>query len=161
MREAKTVDWDLSSSHTMEDVGWPEDRLASRQIAVEPIESLNVTFPGGLSYQGADDVKRVWLVREGNIVYLVQIDFEPQTLDDAYERAKQLSAEWDLDTDELTHWDDREAASPDDEPLEESGVAEGKKISSANAHPYVEISYSFDDERPALVSLAMVWRIRD
>jgi hypothetical protein len=151
----KTIDWDLSSSHTSEDVGWPEDRDAATQVAFEDVESVNLTFPGGLTLEADDEVLRVWAERVGDEIVLVQVDFEIQTPEDALERAKDLAEEWDVDTEPLDEWFDQIPELDAGAEVSHNALALGEE--TAGVKPQIEILYSFNDERPSVVTAVMNW----
>ena len=153
--ETKAISWDLSSSHTLEDVGWPDDRDASTQIAFEDIESVDVTFPGDLTIEAGDEVHRIWVERDDNEVVLVQIDFENQTAEDALDRAKDLADAWDIPTEPLDEWFDEIPAQEGGAEVSHNALAPGEAIDGIK--PEVHVLYSFNDELPASVGLVVNW----
>lgn len=157
--EARVIDWDLSSSHTAADVGWAGG-LDTREIS--PVSSLRISLPEGRVLRAGDEVHDVTLERDGDLVRLIMVDFEKSTTEDAYRRAVRLAEEWGLRRDKLDEWVAKRRAqrAQGEEDLSLRGGATappGTTIGPGGPAVSVEIRYSFDDAKPSIVSLELVW----
>lgn len=157
--EPAVIDWDLSDSHTAEDVGWPNE-LSMTEFS--PVASVRIRLPGDRMFQAGDEVHDVTLEREGDLVTLVQVDFEPQTAEDAYERAVILAEEWGLRRAGLDKWfrqrmAGRAAGHEDVTSTSLATAPAGQRLGPEGPSVSAEIRYSFNDERPSLVSLQFFW----
>ena len=159
----KVIDWDLSSSHTAADVGWPHDL---ELYFLEPVSSVRIALPEGRVFRGGDDVLAVKLSREGDEVRDIQIDYEPATTEDAYRRAISLATEWGLERDKLDEWiaERRAQRARGEENTSSRGLASAPGTATIGPDgPFVVIAtrYSFDDSKPVIVALAFYWPRKD
>lgn len=145
------IDWDLSSSHTMADVDWPKPDLSA--VEISPVEQVHIALPGGRSFEAdGDTVHDITLDRRGRIVRNLQIDSHPLGKADAHELAVRWAEEWELSREPLDRWRDGAAKTP--------AITSGRpaeRIGEDGPVPAVEIRNSFEDDRPALVSLQFYW----
>jgi hypothetical protein len=145
------IDWDLSQSHTMDDVDWPKPDLSA--VEISPVEQVRIELPDGRSFESdGDTVHDITLDRRGRTVRNVQIDSHPRSKADAHELAVQWAEEWDLSSIPLDRWRDGETKTP--------AITSGRpveRIGDGGPVPIVEIRNSFQDENPALVSLQFYW----
>jgi hypothetical protein len=145
------IDWDLSQSHTMDDVDWPKPDLSA--VEISPIEQVRIDLPGGRSFESdGDTVHDITLDRRGRTVRNVQIDSQPLSASDAHQLAVRWAEEWDLSRVPLDRWRDGATKTP--------AITSGRpaeRIGDDGPVPIVEIRNSFEDERPALVSLQFYW----
>jgi hypothetical protein len=145
------IDWDLSQSHTMDDVDWPKPDLSA--VEISPVEQVRIELPEGRSFESDGDVVHdITLDRRDRIVRNVQIDSHPRSAADAHELAVRWAEEWDLSRVPLDRWRDGDAKTP--------AITSGRpveRIGDAGPVPVVEIRNSFQDEAPALVSLQFYW----
>jgi hypothetical protein len=145
------IDWDLSQSHTMDDVDWPKPDLSA--VEISPVEQVRIELPEGRSFESdGDTVHDITLDRRGRTVRNVQIDSHPRSAADAHELAVQWAEEWDLSREPLDRWRDGATKTP--------AITSGRPVESIGDDgpiPIVEIRNSFQDENPALVSLQFYW----
>src|SRR4051794_24854164 len=79
---AVKADWDLSSSHTMQDVDWSDPGIDA--LDVRPIESVRLRFPDGSVFEATSGITRIGLFRNGDQLDEVRLLADPMTVDDAY-----------------------------------------------------------------------------
>ena len=159
----KVIDWDLSSSHTAADVGWPNDLDAHE---IQPVSSVRIVLPEGRVFEAGDEVHDVNLLREGDEVRDIQIDYEPATTEEAYRRAISLATEWGLERDKLDEWiaERRAQRAGGEENTSSRGLASAPRtVTIGPDGPFVviETRYSFDDSKPVIVSLGLIWPRKD
>jgi hypothetical protein len=149
--EGTMIEWDLSISHTTADVDWPKPDLTA--VEISPVESVEIRLPAGRRFSGDGElVHDVTLDRRGDLLRGVQIDSHPRTRDQAYQLAARWADEWDLSRQPFDLWRDGERKTP-----VLSTARQGERIGGKGPIPTVEIHNSFEDERPALVSLQLYW----
>jgi hypothetical protein len=145
------IDWDLSESHTMDDVDWPKPNLSA--VEISPVEEVRIALPEGRSFESdGDTVHDITLDRRDRTVRNVQIDSHARSKADAHELAVLWAEEWDLSRVPLDRWRDGETKTP--------AITSGRpveRIGDGGPVPIVEIRNSFQDEAPALVSLQFYW----
>jgi hypothetical protein len=101
--EGMSIDWNLSASHTIEDVEWPRDDLSA--VVLHPVERVSIRLPEGRRFTGDGDlVHDVSLERDGRTVQTVQIDSHPRPDEDAYTLAARWAEEWGLPRKPLAAW---------------------------------------------------------
>ena len=145
------IDWDLSQSHTMDDVDWPKADLSA--VEISPVEQVRIALPEGRAFESDGDVVHdITLDRRDRTVRNVQIDSHPRSAADAHELAVRWAEEWDLSRVPLDRWRDGDAKTP----AITSGRP-GERIGDDGPVPVVEIRNSFQDDNPALVSLQFYW----
>jgi hypothetical protein len=145
------IDWNLSSSHTMADVDWPKPDLSA--VEISPVEQVRIALPDGRSFEAdGDTVHDITLDRRDRIVRNLQIDSHPRSEADAHELAVRWAEEWGLSREPLDRWRDGAAKTP----AITSGRP-GERVGDDGPVPAVEIRNSFEDDRPALVSLQFYW----
>jgi hypothetical protein len=149
--EDAMIDWNLSSSHTVDDVDWPKPDLSA--VEISPVESVRIQLPEGRSFEAEDGVVHdVTLDRRDRVLRHVQIDSHPRSEADAYELAVRWAEEWGLSREPLARWRDGETKTP-----VITSARREERIGEAGPVPALEIRNSFVDERPALVSLQFYW----
>ena len=145
------IDWDLSQSHTMDDVDWPKPDLSA--VEISPVGEVRIALPEGRSFESdGDTVHDITLDRRGDPVRNVQIDSHPRSAADAHELAVKWAEEWGLSREPLDRWRDGATKTP--------AITSGRpveRIGEDGPVPIVEIRNSFQDESPALVSLQFYW----
>ena len=148
---AMTIDWDLSQSHSMQDVDWP--RPAASAIELEPIESVAIRLPGDRELTEGDAIKKLSVDRDGELVYDVTVHSKPRTVDDAHRLALRWCEEWELPTEKIDAW---HAAGG----KRYNVVAYDPRRQLAADGPAVSLKllYSFDDERPVVTTLSFFWK---
>jgi hypothetical protein len=145
------IDWNLSRSHTVDDVDWPKPELSA--VEISPVGSVRIELPEGRSFTSDGDVVHdITLDRRDRVVRGVQIDSHPRSDEDAHELAVRWATEWDLSREPLDRWRNGDAKTP---VITSSRRTE--RIGEDGPLPTVEIRKSFVDERPALVSLQFYW----
>jgi hypothetical protein len=138
-----TIDWDLSASHTIEDVNWPRDDLSA--VVLDPVDSVSIRLPEGRRFEGDGElVHDVSLERRGRTVQTVQIDSHPTPDDDVYRLAVRWAEEWDLPTEPLAAW--RE----DGDSTVQTSVSESGRIGPKGPVPTVQIRPADDGGRASL-----------
>jgi hypothetical protein len=145
--EGMTIDWDLSTSHTIEDVRWPRDDLSA--VVLDPVKRVSIRLPEGRRFTGDGGlVHDVSLERNGRTVQTVQIDSHPRPDEDAYQLAARWAQEWGLPTEPLAAW--REGG----DATVQSSVTESGRIGREGPIPTVQIRAAEDGGR---VSLQFFW----
>jgi hypothetical protein len=149
--EDAMIDWDLSQSHTTDDVDWPKPDLSA--VEISPVEDVRIGLPDDRSFESdGDTVHDITLDRRGETVRNVQIDSHPRSPEDAHELAVRWADEWGLSREPLDRWRDGASKTP--------AITSGRPnepVGDGGPVPTVEIRNSFEDERPALVSLQFYW----
>jgi hypothetical protein len=149
--EDTVIDWNLSRSHTVEDVDWPKPDLSA--VEISPVGSVRIQLPEGRSFTSDGDVVHdITLDRRERIVRGVQIDSHPRSESDAYELAVRWAADWNLSREPLDRWRDGNTKTP-----VITSSRRSERLGEDGPLPTVEIRKSFVDERPALVSLQFYW----
>jgi hypothetical protein len=149
--DTTAIDWDLSTRHTTRDVDWPEPDLSA--VEISPVGRVRIELPAGRSFESDGDVVHdITLDRRGRVVRNVQIDSHPRSEAGAHELALRWAEQWGLSREPLDRWRDGATGTPaiTSAPL-------GERIGDDGPVPAIEIRNSFEDERPALVSLQFHW----
>ena len=145
------IDWDLSQSHTMDDVDWPKPDLSA--VEISPVEQVRIALPEERAFESDGDVVHdITLDRRDRTVRNVQIDSHPRSEEDAHALAVRWADEWGLSREPLDRWRDGAAKTP--------AITSGRpaeRIGEDGPVPVVEIRNSFQDDNPALVSLQFYW----
>ncbi len=145
------IDWNLTRSHTVDDVDWPKPELSA--VEISPVGSVRIQLPEGRSFTSDGGVVHdITLDRRDRVVRGVQIDSHPRSDKDAHELAVRWATEWDLSREPLDRWRNGDTKTP---VITSSRRTE--RIGEDGPLPTVEIRKSFVDERPALVSLQFYW----
>lgn len=155
-----TLNWDLSASHTKEDIGEEPDP-ETNHYGIRSVESIRVALPGDRIFE-ADDVQDIRISAEGDDVEEIGVVLHPRTAEDAHARAVALAGQWDLRREGLDEWlqqvrSVREQDEDQDEASVGQALATDKVPGVAAFAPSVEIRYSFDDEKPWVVAFNMYW----
>ena len=138
-----TIDWNLSASHTIEDVNWPRDDLSA--VVLDPVDRVSIRLPEGRRFAGDGElVHDVSLERRGRTVQTVQIDSYPKPDDDAYRLAVRWAEEWGLPTEPLTAWRDGGDSTV------QTSVTESGRIGPKGPVPTVQIRPAEDGGRASL-----------
>ncbi|MGQ0823801.1 MAG: hypothetical protein ACT4OX_02020 [Actinomycetota bacterium] len=162
-KDATVLDWDLATSHTLEDIG-----ISGRQGGgFDNVESVRVQLPEGQEFQASGDVKRVSYFALHDELEQLNITFEAQTAEDAYARVQEFIDEWGLsERIQLDEWyaQARGVTGPEAAEINTSevfAVAPGEidDIRIGADGPFIEvvILYSFNDDRPFTVSFQLHW----
>jgi hypothetical protein len=145
------IDWNLSSSHTVDDVEWPETEL--RAVEISPVGSIRIRLPEGRSFDSDGEVVHdIMLDRHERFVRGVQIDSHPRSAAEAHELAVDWAGDWGLSREPLDRWREGDTTTP-----VITSVPREERLGDGGPLPSVEIRRSFVDERPALVSLQFYW----
>jgi hypothetical protein len=145
------IDWNLSRSHTVDDVDWPKPELSA--VEISPVGSVRIQLPEGRSFTSDGDVVHdITLDRRDRTVRGVQIDSHPRSDKDAHLLAVRWATEWDLSREPLDRWRDGAAKTP-----AITSARPAERIGDDGPVPVVEIRNSFEDENPVLVSLQFYW----
>jgi hypothetical protein len=149
--ERTMIDWDLSRSHTIDDVEWPKPDLSA--VEISPVGTVKIRLPEGKSFASDGEVVHdLTLDRRDHVVRGLQIDSHPRSAEEAHTLAVRWADEWGLSREPLDRWRDGETKTP----VITSSRRE-ERIGANGPLPTVEIRNSFVDERPALVSLEFFW----
>jgi hypothetical protein len=109
--EGTMIDWDLTRSHTIEDVDWPKPDLTA--VELSPVSSVSVRLPEGKRFSGDGElVHDVTMDRRDQLVRNIQIDSHPRTREDAHELAVEWAGEWGLSREPLDRWRDGQTKTP-------------------------------------------------
>jgi hypothetical protein len=145
------IDWNLSRSHTVDDVDWPKPDLSA--VEISPVGSVRIQLPEGRSFTSDGEVVHdITLDRRERTVRGVQIDSHPRSDGDAHELAVRWAADWGLSREPLDRWRNGDTKTP-----VITSARRAERIGEEGPLPTVEIRKSFVDERPALVSLQFYW----
>jgi len=99
------TEWDLSTSHTLADI--------DNHRTTDPFTSLRILLPEGHVFEAADVEYALPVDRSDGILTQLVVSYGPETVDDAYNRAIALAAEWDLtDTTGINTWYERARTTP-------------------------------------------------
>ena len=97
------IDWNLSRSHTVDDVDWPKPGQSA--VEISPVEQVRIELPEGRSFESDGDVVHdITLDRRERIVRNVQIDSHPRSAADAHELAVRWAQDWGLSREPLDRW---------------------------------------------------------
>lgn len=157
------MDWDLSNTHRPSDIGWDGDNEAG---SFDSVSSLRITLPEGRVFEAGDDVREVIFSRDGDELDDLQVTFEEQTAEEAYERASQLVRDWGLDGENIDKWfaEARGKAGDEASEVDDSGAFAtvfgppgAGQLGPGGPEVTVEVRYSFDDDRPWVVAYDLGW----
>jgi hypothetical protein len=145
------IDWNLTRSHTVDDVEWPKAEL--RAVEISPVGSVRIRLPEGRSFASDGEVVHdITLDRHERLVRGVQIDSHPRSAAEAHELAVDWAREWGLSREPLDRWREGDGSTP-----VITSVPREERLGEDGPLPSVEIRRSFVDDRPALVSLQFYW----
>lgn len=100
--DVTTVDWDLSGSHTLDDVRWPEDTRDLTATEVRPEGEIRIRLPDDQEITAADgEIRRISLTREGDVVTLVSLTSEFGSRADAVRLARKWAGQFSLPTEQI------------------------------------------------------------
>lgn len=155
MGQKTQVRWDLRHSHAKKDVQWTNSLSAHEVSRVD----LSVQLPGGRTFDGKDVTVR--MSSDGDQVTLMAIFFQPATLDDAYQHAKQLAHDWQLNANALDAWY-RDVQAGRKQGVKDRDVRFPVALSGPSLGPdgptlYARIVYSFDESRAGLLDFELQW----
>jgi hypothetical protein len=151
--DPRRIDWDLSRSHTMDDVHWPRSEPVIDKADLRPVRSLRIRFPDGRRLTESAGINHVELFRDARQVTEIAIHSQPMTLRAAYRLALRWSREWGLATTEIERW---RASGGREFNL---GAYDPKAdLDPARPSPSVEILHSFEDDPPNVVALSFYWQ---
>jgi hypothetical protein len=160
-KQSTMIDWDLSKSHTMQDVDWPKPDLDS--VDVQPEGEVRVRLPGGKEFSAEDGVIRhAFVTRKGNTVVEAQLNTSPRSRKEAYELATDWAGRYGFTRAPLEDWYEKSA---DVQPAEASKALTraptGETIGPGGPEGAVKILASSNQEKPWVVAFLMVWRAGD
>ena len=149
-----TLDWNLTDSHTMDDVHWPAEQRDLDAVDLRPIASVRFRFPGGHTFTaGGEDVLRVGPFRKGRIVEEIGVMSHPETVDGAYALATRWAREFGIPTEPLERW---HAAGGKARNVVAYDTHE-KRLGEGGPLPSIKLIASFDDAKPVSVNLSFFW----
>ena len=143
--EPLVLEWDLSKSHTITDVGWSSDITGDFYTRHDDI-LMTLVLPGGKIFKErivAFDVYR----RDRETISSIKLQTPNKTADEAYQDAKRLIDYWNLDNKNLDEWyrNRKQEISEIDHRFESIR-------NDTNPALAVRILNSFDDEKPWFIS---------
>ncbi len=149
------IEWDLSESHQAADVDFEPNGDVDGTV-LEGVESVRIELPEGRVFEADSDIHDVTLGTEGDSLVLVAVEFQPESVDDAYERAQSLAGLWDMPTENLEQWYRKASRSDDD--LTTTGLTHSGDFLGGpdGPQPTVEVR-PFTEAAPALVSFQLHW----
>jgi len=148
--EPMKIDWDLSRSHTMQDVAWPDPSTDS--IELGPIASARIRFSDDREVDETSAIRRVAVDREGQRIAELAIYTTPATVADAYRLALRWCRQWALPTTTIDEW---HAAGGGH--FNVTAYNPEQKLGPNHPEPSVKVLSSFDDDRPVVMSLQFFW----
>jgi hypothetical protein len=152
----RMIDWDFREPPTVKDVDWAKE--SQSVVSIEPVDSLSIKLPEGLLFRADGGIRRVFLEREHELITLTRVQSDPQTTDGAYRLARDWAERFDLPLEPLERWVRGRRSGQRDEREGVLTTARGKTVGPKGPAPSLEIHYSFDRERPSLVSLSLFWK---
>jgi hypothetical protein len=152
----RMIDWDFREPPTLNDVDWPKEDQSV--VSIEPVDSLSIRLPEGLVFRADDGIRRVFLEREDELITLARVQSDPRTTNGAYRLARDWAGRFDLPLGPLDRWVRERRSGKRDEREGVLTTAQGKTVGPKGPAPSVEIHYSFNRERPSLVSLSLFWK---
>ncbi len=150
-----TVDWDLSEGHDVDRVEFVRPELTANELS--PIESVRLRLPAGKEFAPEDGlVHDVTLSRDGDQLTTLQVDSDPMESGAAHELALEWAREFDLPEEPIETWYSRqgEEGAPT---RTQTSPQPGTTIGEGGPAPSVQIRNSFEDDRPAIVSVQFFW----
>jgi hypothetical protein len=147
---AKTLDWDLATSHTMNDVDWPDP--SAEFVELRPIASLTIALSDGRQVNETSAIRRIDIERIKQQVTELDIFAEPATVDEAYERALRWCKAYKLDIPALEEW---HAGAGQKYGTVTKGA--GTTVGSPDPSIAINASDSFDPDRPVIMALVLFW----
>ena len=150
-----TVDWDLSQGHEVDQVEFVRPELTANELT--PIESVRLRLPEGKEFAPEDGVVHdVTLAREGDQLTTLQVDSDPMEAEAAHELALEWAREFELSEEPIETWFSRQG--DDGAPTNTlTAPKPGTTIGEGGPAPSVQIRNSFEDDRPAIVSVQFFW----
>jgi hypothetical protein len=148
--EPMKIDWDLSRSHTMNDVAWPDPSADS--IELRPIASARIRFSDDREINETSAIRRVAVDREGQQIAELAIYSTPATVEDAYRLALRWCKLWKLPTTTIDEWH-----AGGGEHFNVAAYNPRQQLGPNHPEPSVKVLSSFDDDRPVIMSLQFFW----
>jgi hypothetical protein len=153
-----TLTWDLSHGHTVKDVRWP-NRLDAFEL--NGGVRVAITFPGGKTL--AERFEKAMGLREGDVIRTLDLFYPATTTDEAYQQAKVLGRQWDIDLGNIDTWHrrrlgQRKAGKEDYGDTAFTGGPASEPLGGPGGPaPIIEVMNSFSASRPVVVNLSFHW----
>jgi hypothetical protein len=152
------IDWNLAEPPTTASVDWPKPDQSV--VSLEPVEEVRLRLPDGSTFEADRDLKRVFLEREDDAVTMVAVYSDSLGVDAGYRLARDWAERFELPTAPLDTW--RSEVTSGKEPAERNNRALTSatiddRIGEDGPVPSVNILYSFDEEKPATVTVELFW----
>ena len=144
-----TLAWDLSLSHHIDDVGWPDDRGGTQWFLQGDI-ALALTLPQKRVLQG--DFADVRVERKEGEVTVLQLRGHAQTLDDAHAETEKRMKELELPRRDLDQW--YADAKSGDFRKDRTFATRRNDLTPALS---LEVRHSYHPERPWYLSWEIAW----
>lgn len=140
-KQMKKIEWNLSKSHTSQDVGWPADNT-SDFYALQGEFLVTLKLPGDKVFS-----ERVTLINfyrsEGELLSSIHLHINKQDTDEVYRKAQSLVEYWQLNKESLNDWYRRRKQN--ERELDDRFQTLGNDLRPARS---LEILHSFNDEKP-------------
>jgi len=152
------IDWDVSRSHTMDDVHWLAKYRDLSSIEIQPVGAVHIRFPGGQAFTATDGIESIGLDREGNSVIDVSIFSGPRTTEEAYRLAITWISAFKLPRKPIDEWYAQQHGPVQHRtatPL--TYTPAGQTVGPHGPEPSLKLLDSFQDARPLVVSLDFFW----
>ncbi|HUC20734.1 MAG TPA: hypothetical protein VMR98_04535 [Candidatus Polarisedimenticolaceae bacterium] len=151
-----SINWDLSRSHTMQDVSWPDPSTSAMEL--RPIESVRIKFSDSRELHETSGIRRLAIDRgfkvynQENQISDLAVYSEPLTVDDGYKLALRWCKQWDIPAKAIDEWH-----ATGGKTFNHPAFDSRKKIDFD--HPEVSILplYSFEDDKTVIMSLQFSW----
>ena len=152
------IDWNLSDPPTTESVDWPKPDQSV--VSLEPVEEVRLRLPDGSTFK-ADSDREARLPRaRGRRRDMVSVYSDALDVDAGYRLASDWAKRFKLPTAPLDRWRDevtggKGPAERDNRALTSATIED--RIGEDGPVPSVNILYSFDEEKPATVTVELFW----
>lgn len=139
------INWDLSESHRLSDVGWTPETTGNFYSRHEDM-LMTLKLPGGKIFK---DKIRAFNChqRDGENLASIAFKTDKMTIDQAYEEARRLILYWNLDLKNLEQW--RQERKENKKVIDDRFETMKNNITPSYA---VRILDSFNDEKPWYIS---------
>ena len=142
--ESLVLNWDLSNSRTVKDVGWIDDNKEDFYSKEGDI-LLTLKLPQNKEFK--ESLNRFYVDRKGDTVTNLNLHLPAMTLDEAYNKAKTLINYWNLDSKDIDEWYKKQQSG---KPENHATFATFRNdLSPATG---IEIMNSFNDAKPWYIS---------
>jgi hypothetical protein len=146
-RPPQLLEWDLSRSHGVSELGWPE-RGGSQQFWKGDLR-LTLKLPARVLRLELADAR---VEREGDSIHVIQLRSHPLTLEQAVAEVERQMSELELPRRDLEQW--RADVASGDFRKDRSFATRRNDVTPALS---LEVKHSYDEERPWYLSWEITW----